>query len=178
VRTRLRAADGATLLPVLSMLVAETRCVAQTQHDEELVLPFELRQKSRLRTRLASGEEMGLFLERGTILRGGDYLKSNDGRIILVVAAEESVLKVTCASPVELSRAAYHLGNRHVPVEVGDGWLRLGADHVLEEMLRGLGATITEELSPFEPEAGAYGGGHQHHDDSRPGQIHHFGRRA
>jgi len=130
-----------------------------------------------LRTRLASGEEMGLFLERGTVLRGGDYLKSNDGRVIRVVAAAETVLKVSCASALELTRAAYHLGNRHVPVEVGDGWLRLGADHVLAEMLRGLGAHIEEEQSPFEPEAGAYGGGHQHHDEGHGGKIHHFGKR-
>jgi urease accessory protein len=160
------------------MLLVETRCEPQSRHDEELVLPFELRQKSRLRTKLASGEEMGLFLERGTILRGGDYLKSNDGRVIRVVAAPETVLKVTCPTAIELTRAAYHLGNRHVPVEVGDGWLLLGADHVLAEMLQGLGATITEELSPFEPEAGAYGGGHQHGDGQGVGQIHHFGKRT
>jgi urease accessory protein len=160
------------------MLVIETRCEAQTRHDDELVLPFELRQKSRLRTRLASGEELGLFLERGTMLRGGDYLKSNDGRVIRVVAAPEAVLKVTCTSAIELSRAAYHLGNRHVPVEVGDGWLRLGADHVLEEMLLGLGANVAKEQSPFEPEAGAYGSGHQHNDEGHGGKIHHFGKRA
>lgn len=160
------------------MLLVESRCEAQTHHDEELVLPFELRQKSRLRTRLASGEEMGLFLERGSVLRGGDYLKGNDGRVILVVAAPETVLKVTCASALELTRAAYHLGNRHVPVEVGDGWLRLGADHVLAAMLLGLGASVAEEQSPFEPEAGAYGGGHQHNDGGHGGKIHHFGKRA
>jgi urease accessory protein len=160
------------------MLVVETRCEAQPQHDEELVLPFELRQKSRLRTRLASGEEMGLFLERGTVLRGGDYLKSNDGRVILVVAAAEKVLKVTCASAQELTSAAYHLGNRHVPVEVGNGWLRLGADHVLADMLHGLGAKVVEEIAPFEPEAGAYGGGHQHGDGGHGGVIHQFRSKA
>lgn len=160
------------------MLVVESRCDVQAHHDEELVLPFELRQKSRLRTRLASGEEMGLFLERGTVLRGGDYLKSNDGRVIRVVAAAETVLKVSCESALELTRAAYHLGNRHVPVEVGNGWLRIGADHVLAEMLKGLGAHIDEEQAPFEPEAGAYGGGHQHNDDGHSGKIHHFGKRA
>ena len=161
------------------MLLVETRCMAQARHDDELVLPFDLRQKSRLRTRLASGEELGLFLERGSVLRGGDYLKSNDGRVIRVVAAPEAVLKVTCASPLALTRAAYHLGNRHVPVEVGDGWLRLGSDHVLAEMLRGLGAKVTEEKSPFEPESGAYGGGHQHHTEGgHGGLIHEFRSRA
>lgn len=159
------------------MLVVETHCDAQ-QHDEELELPFELRQKSRLRTRLVSGADVGLFLERGTVLRGGDYLISNDGRVILVLAAAEKVLKVTCASPQDLARAAYHLGNRHVPVEVGEGWLRLGADHVLAEMLHGLGAKVSEEFSPFEPEAGAYGGGHQHGDGGHGGVIHQFRSRA
>ncbi|TCV85413.1 urease accessory protein UreE [Sulfurirhabdus autotrophica] len=160
------------------MLIVETRCEPQAHHDEELVLPFDLRQKSRLRTRLASGEEVGLFLERGAVLRGGDYLKGNDGRVIKVVAAPETVLKVTCSSPIELIRAAYHLGNRHVPVEVGDGWLRLGADHVLADMLNGLGAEVTEEQAPFEPEAGAYGGGHKHHGEAHGGLIHLFGNNA
>ena len=160
------------------MLLVESRCEAQARHDEELVLPFELRQKSRLRTRLASGEEMGLFLERGSVLRGGDYLKGNDGRVILVVAAAEAVLTVTCTSPQDLTRAAYHLGNRHVPVEVGNGWLRLGADHVLAEMLHRLGAKVIEESSPFEPEAGAYGGGHQHGDGGHGGVIHQFRSRV
>lgn len=160
------------------MLVVETRCAAQALHDEELVLPFELRQKSRLRTRLASGEEMGLFLERGSVLRGGDYLKSNDGRVIRVVAAPEEVLKVTCVSLQELSRAAYHLGNRHVPVQIGDGWLRLGADHVLADMLYLLGAQVTPEIAPFEPESGAYGGGHKHGDEGHGGKIHQFKSRT
>lgn len=160
------------------MLVVEKRCEAQAHHDEELVLPFELRQKSRLRTRLASGEEIGLFLERGSVLRGGDYLISNDGRVIRVLAAAEKVLKVTCASAQDMTRAAYHLGNRHVPVEVGIGWLLLGTDHVLAEMLHGLGAKVSEEISPFEPEAGAYGGGHQHGDGGHGGVIHQFRSRV
>jgi len=174
VRASICSAYGTTLFFILAMLIVETRCESQTRHDEELVLPFDLRQKSRLRTRLASGEEVGLFLERGTVLRGGDYLKGNDGRVIRVVAAPETVLKVTCATLLELTRAAYHLGNRHVPVEVGNGWLFLGADHVLADMLRGLGAKVTEEQSPFEPESGAYGGGHQHHGEGHGGLIHQF----
>lgn len=129
----------------------------------QLLLPFELRQKSRLRTQLVSGEEVALMLPRGQILRGGDLLQTSDGRVIEVIAATEKVLHVECATPTELARAAYHLGNRHVPVQVGAGFLRLAEDHVLEEMLRGLGATTTSMEAPFEPEAGAYGGGHHHH---------------
>ncbi len=137
--------------------------------EDQLVLPFEKRQRSRLRTRLASGEDVLLLLERGSILRGGDCLRASDGRVIGVVAADESVMTVRAASPVDLARAAYHLGNRHVPLQVGEGWLRLEQDHVLRDMLTGLGVMVTDEVAPFEPEAGAYGGGHRHGapDDER-----------
>lgn len=142
------------------------------EHDDTLVLPFVRRQKSRLRVVLESGDEAALILERGTILRGGDRLKADDGRIVKVEAALEPVLYVTANSPLQLSRAAYHLGNRHVPLQVGEGWLLLEQDHVLQEMLLGLGMKVFEKLSPFEPEAGAYGGGHHHHHaDEEPPLI-------
>ncbi len=141
-----------------------------------LRLPFEKRQKSRMRATLASGEDVALMLPRGEILRGGDLVVAADGRIIAIEAAVESVFHVECASPVALARAAYHLGNRHVAVEVGDGFLRLVADHVLEDLLKGLGATVKTIDAPFEPEAGAYGGGHQHADENSSGaKIHEFG---
>jgi len=157
------------------MLVIESRC-DKAAHQEQLSLPFELRQKSRLRTKLASGEEAGLFLEHGSILRGGDCLRANDGRIVLVVAADEELMEAKCATPFELVRAAYHLGNRHVPVQIGDGWLRFQADDVLAQMLRGLKATVSKVSAPFEPEAGAYAGGHHHHsmDAKHSGIIHEF----
>jgi len=139
----------------------------------QLRLPFDARRKSRLRARLASGEEVALLLPRGELLRGGDLLRASDGRVIEVVAEPEALLHVTCGSPAGLARAAYHLGNRHVPVQVGEGYLRLGADHVLQAMLKGLGATVTPIQAPFEPEAGAYAEGHAHHDEhSHPGRIH------
>ena len=158
------------------MLVIESRSAPAPHHDAELVLPFELRQKSRLRTRLASGEEVGLFLPRGTILRGGDCLRSNDGRVVRVVAADEPLIQAACSTPYALARAAYHLGNRHVAVEIGDEWLRFAADEVLAQMLRGLDATVTALSAPFEPEAGAYGGGHHHHsmEAKHSGIIHEF----
>jgi len=157
------------------MLVIESRC-DRAAHQEQLSLPFELRQKSRLRTKLASGEEAGLFLEHGSILRGGDCLRANDGRIVLVVAADEELMEAKCATPFELVRAAYHLGNRHVPVQIGDGCLRFQADDVLAQMLRGLKATVSKVSAPFEPEAGAYAGGHHHHsmDAKHSGIIHEF----
>jgi urease accessory protein len=138
-----------------------------------LTLPFEARQKSRLRTKLVSGEEVGLMLPRGEILRGGDLVTASDGRVIEVVAEPEKVLHVECRSPAELAKAAYHLGNRHVPVQVGEGFLRLAEDHVLEEMLKKLGAKVSSMEAPFEPEAGAYAGGHHQHDEmGHGGKIH------
>jgi urease accessory protein len=144
------------------MLLIEQRGDASAPATERLELPFELRQKSRLRTRLASGEEAALFLERGAVLRGGDRLIAADGRVIEVVAAPERLLVVRANDRRQLARAAYHLGNRHIPVEVGHDSLKLEYDHVLREMLDGLGVDTNEESGPFEPEAGAYGGGHGH----------------
>jgi len=143
--------------------------------QERLVLPFALRQKSRLRARLASGEEVALMLPRGEVLRGGEHVRASDGRAIEVVAEEEDLLHVECSGPVELAKAAYHLGNRHVPVELGKGYLRLAPDHVLEEMLKRLGASVRPVRAPFEPEAGAYGGGHRHDEMGHGGKIHEFG---
>jgi len=158
------------------MLMIESRCPPQSHHDAELRLPFELRQKSRLRAKLVSGEDVGLFLEHGAILRGGDWLRGNDGRAVLVVAADEALMEARCAGPLELTRAAYHLGNRHVPVQIGQGWLRFQRDEVLAQMLRGLGATVSELSAPFEPEAGAYAAGHHHHsmEAKHSGVIHEF----
>ena len=157
------------------MLILTQRCESVSSPDGELMLPYELRMRSRLRTRLASGEEAVVKTERGAVLRGGEFLQSEDGRIVRVVAAPEKVMHVTCADQFELTRAAYHLGNRHVAVEIGDGYLRIAADHVLGEMLLGLGAKLRELEAPFEPESGAYGGGHGHHDEAgHGGRIHQY----
>lgn len=134
--------------------------------DDTLELPFDLRQKSRLRVKLSSGQEAALFLSRGIILRGGDLLKSEDGLVVQLIAAQEPVYNVIAPTARELMCAAYHLGNRHVPLQIGDGWLRLEQDYVLKEMLIGLGMQVSETIAPFEPEAGAYGGGHRHGHDN------------
>jgi urease accessory protein len=161
------------------MLVVQRRLDAPAPHDALLVLPFELRQKSRLRTTVESGEEVGLFLDRGTVLRDGDCLQADDGRVVRISAAQESLLEARCPDARSLARAAYHLGNRHTPVQVGAGWLRLAADDVLAGMLRGLGATVTPIRAPFEPEAGAYAAGHHAHsaDAKHAGIIHDFAAR-
>lgn len=140
-----------------------------------LALPYDLRHKSRLRTRLADGEEVMLMLPRGRPLKEGDRLLATDGRVVGVTAAPESIVQVSCATPRELTRAAYHLGNRHVAVEVGEGYLRITADHVIENLLVGLGARLQHLSAPFDPEGGAYGSHAGHgHDDTRihGGRIH------
>ena len=163
------------------MLLIEQRAASDAVATEQLLLPFESRCKSRLRTRLASGEECGLFLERGGVLRGGDRLAASDGRVVAVVAAPELLLEAVSKDPLQLARAAYHLGNRHVAVQLLPGRLRFAVDHVLGEMVRGLGLPVTEIEAPFEPESGAYGahGGHGHSADGegRGARIHdHFQR--
>ena len=126
-----------------------------------LSLPFELRQKSRLKAKLDSGEEIGLMLPRGSVLRGGDCLKAENGLIIELKAAQESVSTVTAPNKLTLQKACYHLGNRHVPLQITENWIRYLKDHVLDDMVASLGLTIVHEEAPFEPEVGAY---HHHHN--------------
>ena len=144
------------------MLLIESLYTGEAAPTARLQLDFDARTKSRLRTQLADGEEVGLFLPRGTILRGGDRLLAQDGRVVAVVSAPEDLLEARCANAEALARVAYHLGNRHVAVQVGAGWLRIQADHVLKTMLVGLGAEVSDLTVAFEPEAGAYAHGHHH----------------
>lgn len=132
----------------------------------KLVLPFAERSRSRLRAVLDNGDEAALFLARGTVLRGGDLLVAEDGSFVEVQAAAEAVLEVRAEDPHALMRAAYHLGNRHTPVEIGRDYLRLEYDAVLADMLQRLGVRAERAELPFEPEAGAYGGGHKHGHDA------------
>ena len=159
-----------------AVLLIESLYEGSEAATEVLELDFNYRTKSRLRAKLVSGAEAGLFLPRGTILRGGQKLQAKDGRIVEVRAAPEELIEARCASPVELARAAYHLGNRHVAVQVGGDaggdWLRIQDDHVLEGMLAGLGARLVKLNAPFEPEAGAYAHGHQHPGDGSGARIH------
>jgi urease accessory protein len=153
------------------MLTLRDRVAARAEVDVVLTLPFELRQKSRLATTLADGEPVALMLPRGAVLRGGDCLRADDGRCARIVAADEDVMDAGCDNVSTLARVAYHLGNRHAPVEIGDGFLRFAADAVLATMAEGLGARVTARRAPFEPEVGAYGGRHTHHS----GEARHAG---
>jgi urease accessory protein len=132
-----------------------------------LTLPYDLRRKTRQLVRLDDGEEIGLLLAPGTVLKDGDILESTEGDRVRVAAAAEPILFVTASDSEKLARAAYHLGNRHIPVEIGTGFLRLEADPVLMEMLKRIDVSVEERKEAFNPESGAYGGGHRHgHDES------------
>ncbi|SAK70786.1 urease accessory protein UreE [Caballeronia hypogeia] len=132
-----------------------------------LTLAFDARCKSRLAATLDNGEEIAIVMPRGTVLADGDMLVADDGGFVRVIAAPQDVLIVRAPSVRLLTRAAYHLGNRHTPVEVGADYLKLEADPVLEDMLKRLGVLVAHEAQPFQPETGAYGGGHKHgHDET------------
>jgi urease accessory protein len=135
-----------------------------------VTLSLEQRWKSRLRVALDDGREAGIFLERGDALKDGDHLASDDGLEVQVKAAPERVSTVACADPLLLARACYHLGNRHVALQIEPGRLRYLHDHVLDDLVRGLGLAVRVEQAPFEPESGAYGGPVHSHD---PGRDHH-----
>lgn len=128
-----------------------------------LTLPLASRVKSRLRSTLDDGRDVGLFLERGQTLNHGDLLVSMEGLVVEIIAADESVSTVHCTDPLLLARASYHLGNRHVALQINPGQLRYLHDHVLDDMLIGLGLKVKVEKAPFEPESGAYGSSGSHH---------------
>ncbi|GAA5234210.1 urease accessory protein UreE [Verticiella sediminum] len=137
-----------------------------------LTLAYDERCRSRLAATLDDGREAALFLPRGTILREGSLLVATDGSLVRVVAAPQQVLRVTSSDPLLLLRAAYHLGNRHTPVQVAADALQLEYDPVLRDMLERLGVTVASVRAPFDPEAGAYGGGHRHGHDATFAEDH------
>lgn len=164
------------------MLIFTERCEDDGPIAGSVSLPFDLRQRSRLRVEVGegalAGSLVGFDLPRGSVLRNGDRIRSAGGEILRIDAAPESLVHIAAASGPALARIAYHLGNRHVPVEVGPGWLRLQADPVLEGMVAGLGVVPVRIEAPFEPEAGAYGHaghGHSHGADTHgeDGHAHH-----
>lgn len=128
-------------------------------YTDVVTLAFAEREKARQRVRLESGENVAVNLKRGSVMRGGDHLMTDAGRCVLVKCASENVSTVTTDG--DLVRIAYHLGNRHVSLELGENWVRYLEDYVLDEMVVELGGTVHHESAPFEPESGAYG---HHHD--------------
>ena len=146
-------------------------------------LDWDVRQKSRFAATDSAGRELGIFLPRGTLVRGGDVLVAEDGSLVRVIAAPQPVLVIThCANhgtPFDLTRAAYHLGNRHVPIELQPDHLKIEPDHVLADMLRAMHLIVKAQDLPFEPEGGAYaaghGGGHDHGHSHDRGHSHDAG---
>jgi urease accessory protein len=141
-----------------------------------VALDWDVRQKSRFEATDSTGRTLGVFLPRGTVVRGGDVLVAEDGSLVRVEAAPQPVMVIRhCTrhgSPFDLLRAAYHLGNRHVQIELRPDHLKIEPDHVLAEMLGRMHLIITNEDAPFEPEGGAYAGGHGHGHDHGHGQGH------
>lgn len=138
----------------------------QTVHSVQpnygtLTLTYDQRTKSRQKVTLDNGREAGLFLTRGLILQQGDMLQAETGEVVEVLVAKESVSSVYVNDPLTIARTCYHLGNRHVPLQITAGFIRYQHDHVLDDMVRGLGLAVAVEKAAFEPEAGAYGG-HSH----------------
>jgi len=130
----------------------------------EIVLDHEQRDKGRLRTLTADGLEVRIFLERGKPLLVGEYLRTHCGKTLQVAGAVEPVVNAECDDWHTFARACYHLGNRHVKLQVGERWLRMTPDHVLEDLLTLLGLSVSHQQAIFTPESGAYDGhGHHHH---------------
>jgi urease accessory protein len=153
-----------------SKLIAQGRGLAPVllKRAATIELDWDVRQKSRFDTTDSAGRHLGVFLPRGTLLRGGDVLVAEDGSMVKVLAAPQPVLRITACkthgSPFDLTRAAYHLGNRHVPIELKPDHLKIEPDHVLADMLRAMHLDVAAVLEAFEPEGGAYSaGGHTGH---------------
>ena len=155
------------------MLYIRETLPATAVSTRSITLDFERRRKSRLRAVLDDQTEVALMLARGTVLRHGDKLAADDGSVVVVRAANQLVATAVTDDPLILARAAYHLGNRHVPLQLDAGRLRFEHDHVLEELVRSLGLAIVVERSPFEPESGSYGAGHGAAHRHRHGEHEH-----
>lgn len=160
-------AQGAGLAPVL------------VKRASTVELDWDVRQKSRFDATDSLNRQLGVFLPRGTLVRGGDVLVAEDGSMVQVIAAPQTVLRITACmshgSPFDLTRAAYHLGNRHVPIELKPDHLKIEPDHVLADMLRAMHLIVNEVDEAFEPEGGAYstaGQGHAHGTGHDHGHSH------
>ncbi|WP_252108245.1 MULTISPECIES: urease accessory protein UreE [unclassified Halomonas] len=157
--------------------------IDESAASDTLTLPFELRIRGRLKAESDGGQALGLFLDRGPVLRSGEGLKAESGEVIRVCAAIEPVVTARVSSGLPLARLAYHLGNRHVQLALGEddqgGWVRFPPDHVLEELATLLGATLEHGDATFDPEPGAYqqlGHAHAHdhgHHDREEDEVAH-----
>ena len=146
--------------------------------SETISLSFDDRKRGRLKITTDSGNDAGIQIERGQVLRHGTVLTNDEGDYLIVLASNETVSTATIEDATLFARGCYHLGNRHVPLQIGEGFLRYQEDYVLDDMLHGLGIHVQHEEAPFEPENGAYAPGeghghHHHHDDDHGHHGHH-----
>lgn len=160
-------------------LVERLEATSDANAVDSVTLPFELRMRGRLRAVSDSGRDIGLFLNRGPVLRDGALLRAETGEIVAVRAAAEPVVTASIASGLALARLCYHLGNRHVQLAIGSdgkgGWVRFPPDHVLEALAARLGASLEHHKAPFDPEPGAYAEGLGHGPDHGHGHPHSHG---
>lgn len=162
------------MIRVSRVLPADHRASAA---DGIVVLDYDLRRRRRIVLYGEHGDEFLLDLPEATVLRDGDWLVLEDGRTVAVKSAPEPLAEISAGDPVVLARLAWHVGNRHLQAAILPGRLLIHRDHVIEEMVRGLGATVRHVDEPFEPEGGAYSHGHAHtgageHDPDRGGHDH------
>lgn len=129
----------------------------ESEPDDIIELDFDKRKRGRLRINSCAGADVGVFLDRGRPLQHHDWLRADNGALFQVVAAPEKVITATTHEPLQFARVCYHLGNRHVTLQIGENWLRFQPDHVLEDLCKFYGLTIKSERARFEPESGAYG---------------------
>lgn len=166
--------DGTTIFLVLNMVnpmkiyTQRLESVESDQQFKTLELTFDTRQKSRFRATLNDGTDIGADLPRTGILRGGSFIATQDGEVLRIDAKAEKLMQIRAKTDFELLKAAYHLGNRHVPLMLTPFALYFEPDHVLAEMVKGLGLEVYEVEHPFEPESGAYA---QHSHDHRLSPI-------
>ena len=167
-RTRHRTPASSAILPILGMeefrdLISRTIDTAEIKFADTVCLSFAKREKARFKVSLDTGEEIGIKLKRGLVIRGGDFIRGKSGRVLKVIAAREKLSIVKSESTGGLARISYHLGNRHVYVQILANTVVYLRDNVLDDMVRGLGFDLTHEEGPFEPEGGAYmNRGHVH----------------
>ena len=138
-----------------------------------LTLDFDARHRRRIRLTADAGEDILLDLPKAVAMAHGDGLQLEDGRWLMIQAAAEHIVEIRHKDPNQLVRLAWHLGNRHLPTEIQEQFLRIRPDHVIEHMLGGFGAELTKVHAPFQPEGGAYGGEHGHHHNQNDGGHHH-----
>ena len=184
-KAALTAALTATLTVCSRVVSGKTLAAALVSRLPHVSLDWDTRSRSRFEAHGSDGTRLGVFLPRGTVVRGGDVLVAENGQMFAVRAQPQPLLKVTsCAqhgSPFDLLRGAYHLGNRHVPLELKPDHLKLEPDHVLAQMLDAMHLIVQDVLEPFEPEGGAYGSGalmghaHGHSHDGSHDHSHDHG---